>query len=56
MADYIPLGPGHGNLQGLCPDCEGLVYRAVSLARLDTVRGDLDVAFSEALQRIGGST
>jgi hypothetical protein len=54
MADYLPLGPEHGNLQGLCPDGGGLIYRGVSLAKLDTVRGDLDIAFTEALQRIGG--
>ncbi len=54
MVDYIPLGPERGNLQGLCPDCGGLIYRGVSLAKLDAVRGDLDIAFQEALQRIGG--
>jgi len=56
MADYLPLGPENGNLQGLCPDCGRLINRGVSRANLDAVRGELDVAFPEALQRIGGCT
>ena len=54
MADYLALGSKHGNLQGICPDCGNLIYRSVSLAKLDTVRGDLEVAIPEALQRIRG--
>ncbi|WP_436642719.1 helix-turn-helix domain-containing protein [Microbaculum sp. FT89] len=54
MADYLPLGAERGSLQGLCPDCGGLIYRGVSPAKLDAVRADLDIAFTEALQRIGG--
>lgn len=31
MADYQALTPAAGNLVGLCPACDGLIYRRVSL-------------------------
>lgn len=53
MADYLPLATGSGNLRGICPQCDTLVHRRVSLARIDTVRGDLDISFPQARERIG---
>ena len=53
--DYIALSDTSGNLQGICPECETLIHRRVSRARLEAVAADLDVAFPEALQRIGES-
>jgi hypothetical protein len=53
MADYIPLGEVSGNLRGICPTCDKLIYRRVSLAKLDAVRGGLDVAFPQGMERIG---
>ncbi len=53
MADYLPLTPTLGNLRGICPDCELLIHRRVSLAGLHAVRADLDIAFPEAAPRIG---
>jgi hypothetical protein len=43
-----------GTLRGICPDCSALMFRHVSLARLDAARGNLEIAFPEALPRLGG--
>jgi hypothetical protein len=52
MADYLPLGEVSGNLRGICPTCDKLIYRRVSLAKLDAVRGGLDVAFPQGMERL----
>jgi hypothetical protein len=43
-----------GNLRGICPDCSTLMYRRVSLDRLGSVRGNLEIALPEALSRLRG--
>jgi hypothetical protein len=43
-----------GTLRGICPDCSTLMFRHVSLARLDAARGNLEIAFPEVLSRLGG--
>ena len=43
MADYVATSPDLGNLAGLCPDCETIMNRRTSLAKLDRVKGDLEV-------------
>jgi excisionase family DNA binding protein len=48
MADYVRWSRGAGNLRGLCPDCDRFIYRRVSLAALDEVRGHLDVTVTQA--------
>jgi hypothetical protein len=52
MVDYIPLSLTSGNLRGLCPHCDTLIHRRVSLARLAKVQGDLEIAFPQGSQRI----
>lgn len=47
MADYIPITEALGNLQGICPDCEGMIFRRASLAKLGQIRGELDIQFRE---------
>lgn len=47
MADYIPMTPTGGNLRGLCPSCDAYIFRRVSLARLDAVKGNLDIKFMQ---------
>ncbi|MBG0794724.1 helix-turn-helix domain-containing protein [Methylocystis sp. H62] len=47
IADYVPHGVTYGSLVGICPDCESIIQRRVSRARIHDVRGDLDVLFSE---------
>jgi hypothetical protein len=56
MADYIPISPTLGSLQGLCPDCGTLINRRVSLARLHEIRGSLDIAFPQGGERLGDSS
>jgi hypothetical protein len=53
MADYQPLTVAHGNLIGMCPACEAMMYRRVCLARIEQVRGILEVSFPQVLPRIG---
>jgi hypothetical protein len=56
MADYHPHTALRGLLRGICPDCERMIYRATTLAKLGQIRGGLDVAFPKAEQRIDDST
>lgn len=44
MAEYQPLTPALGNLVGICPSCESMIYRRVNPARLEQIRGKLDVS------------
>jgi hypothetical protein len=53
MADYQPLTETQGNLIAICAECETLMYRRVSLARLEQVSGTLDITMPQALPHIG---
>jgi len=55
MADYQPITEKLGNLTAICPDCESMMNRRVSLAKLGQVRGKLDITFPQALQRVSES-
>jgi Helix-turn-helix domain len=55
MAECIPTGPHAGNLRGICPDCDRLIYRRVNLAKIDAVRGDLEITFTRPCPRLGES-
>jgi excisionase family DNA binding protein len=48
MADYQPLTSALGNLVGICPSCESMMYRRVSLAKIGLIRGQLDVTMPQA--------
>lgn len=50
--DYIAITEISGNLRGICPDCDCLIHRRVTLARLDLVSGQLDVVVPQAEERI----
>ncbi len=56
MADYEILTETQGNLIGRCPTCNTRIYRRVSLAKLDQVRGQLVITMPQALQHINEST
>ena len=56
MADYQPITTTRGNLIGICPSCETIINRGVSLAKLDLVRGNLDITVPQALLRINESS
>ena len=52
MAEYIPVTESLGNLIAICPDCEAFMNRRVSLAKLEQVRGQLDITMPQALEHI----
>lgn len=49
MAEYRPLTATQGNLVGLCPVCECLMFRRINLAKLDEIRGGLEVGVARHL-------
>lgn len=52
MADYKAVNATSGNLIGMCPDCETLMYRRVNPAKLGQIRGQLDITLPQALGHI----
>jgi hypothetical protein len=55
MAEYQPLTTGLGNLVGICPECECMIYRRVNPGKLEQVCANLEITMSQALPRIGES-
>ena len=55
MADYQPVTATLGNLIAICSACEAMMYRRVSLAKLEQVRGKLDITMPQALPHIDES-
>ncbi len=52
IAEYQPLTASLGNLIGICPDCEAMIYRRASLAKLPEIQGNLNISFAEAKRRV----
>ena len=52
MADRIHVTDVIGNLRGICPHCDLLIHRRVSLAKIDHVKGDLEITIELAGDRI----
>jgi hypothetical protein len=52
MADYLPVTETLGTLRGICPECEMLIYRHVSRARLSEIRGRLDITIPQEQSHI----
>jgi len=55
MAEYQPITSTSGNLIGICPCCETMMYRRVNLAKLVHVGANLDITMSQALPHIDES-
>jgi Helix-turn-helix domain len=55
MAEYQPITESQGNLIGICSDCEGMIFRRTSLAKLRQIRGKLDITFAGAQQQVNKS-
>jgi hypothetical protein len=47
MAEYVPLSGTRGNLRGICSTCGRLIHRMVSHAKIEAIRGKMDVTFTE---------
>lgn len=56
MADYQPVTGTLGNLIAICPDCEVIMYRRVSLTKLAQVRGKLEIRMPQAVLHIDETT
>jgi hypothetical protein len=52
MAEYSPVTDKFGNLIAICPDCDSIMNRRVSLARIEEVCGNLDITFPKELRHI----
>jgi hypothetical protein len=52
MADYVPITDKIGNLVAICPDCDAIMNRHVSLAKIEQACGKIDIRFPEALRHI----
>ncbi len=55
MAEYQPITESQRNLMGFCPDCEGMIFRRASVAKLAQIGGKLDITFVEAKRRVNES-
>ena len=53
MVEYQAITEKMGNLLALCPDCDKYMNRRVSLAKLELIRGQMDITFPQALRHIG---
>lgn len=56
MVDYSPITEKFGNLIAICPDCDSIMNRRVSLANLAQVCGNMDISYPQAQQHIVEST
>jgi len=52
MADYQPVTATVGNLQAICPTCEALMNRRISLSKLEQFLHKMDITLPQALQHI----
>lgn len=52
MAEFRPVTDKVGNLIGICPGCNSIMNRRVSMAKLDHVRGKMDITFPHAPRHI----
>ena len=48
MAEYQPITSTSGNLIGICPCCDSMMYRRVNLAKLVQVGANLDITMPHA--------
>jgi hypothetical protein len=56
MAEYSPVTEKFGNLKAICPDCDSIMNRRVSIAKLEQVLGKMDISFPQATGHIVEST
>jgi excisionase family DNA binding protein len=52
MVDYEPKTETLGNLYGICPDCGAGMNRRTSMAKLEQIRGKMDITFPQGLRRL----
>lgn len=52
MVDCLPVTETIGHLQAICPDCDCIMNRRVSLAKLAQVRGEMAITFTKAQEQV----
>ena len=52
MAEYSPVTEKFGNLIAICPDCDSIMNRRVSLARITESCGNIAITFPKELRHI----
>jgi hypothetical protein len=52
IAEYSPITEKFGNLIAICPDCNALMNRNVSLARIGEFCRKIDISFPEAVRHL----
>ena len=55
MVDYEPINYTSGRLVGLCPNCGCIINKFFSIAKLDQIKGKLDITLPKALKHINES-
>jgi hypothetical protein len=55
MADYLPITEKFGNLKAICPDCDSIMNRRVSMVNLTRIREEIDIGFPQALRQVNES-
>jgi hypothetical protein len=55
MADYLPITEKFGNLKAICPDCDSIMNRRVSMVNLTQIREEIDIGFPQALRQVNES-
>lgn len=56
MAEYSPITEKYGNLIAICPDCDAIMNRHVSMAKIAEFRGKMDISFPGALRGLDESS
>lgn len=56
MADYLPQSETLGTLRAICPDCDSMMNRRVSVEQLSQIRGGLDISFPQAPLQVSDRT
>ena len=51
-AEYLPVTETIGNLKAICPDCDSIMNRRVSLSKIHQICRNLDVTFPEDMRHI----
>ncbi|MGO8762547.1 MAG: DNA-binding protein, partial [Desulfobaccales bacterium] len=52
MAEYSPITEKFGNLVAICPDCDAIMNRHVSLVKIEQIRGKMDISFPEKVHQL----
>lgn len=52
MVECVLVVGATATLQGICPDCGRMIYRKLNPAKLEQIRGDLDITITKHRSRI----